>query len=215
VRTFAIGDIHGHAVKLAALLDRLRPLAEPGDSLVLLGDYIDRGPDSRGVIERIIREELQWPGAVAPLMGNHEMVLLAALFGGRLRTWEDWLQVFEGEPTVRSYGARAVPEGFLACLPTSHHRFLEGLRLWHEDENGLYVHAGIPRGRRPEQCDRRDLLWQVRTDYEWEKPVVFGHQDRGGREPVSLPGAVGLDTGCGSGGPLTAVMLPEREFFQA
>jgi serine/threonine protein phosphatase 1 len=214
MRTFAIGDIHGEVGKLQRLLSELRPRARSGDSLVLLGDYIDRGPDSRGVIDLILRQEKDWPGPVIPLMGNHEAVLLLVLSGGASLGWDSWLYTMDATPMVASYSMVISRSEFTAVFPPAHREFLKHLKLWYEDRNGIYVHAGIPRGKHPRQCTADELLWKTRWDYSWEKPVVFGHYACAGRKPLDTPGAVGIDTRCGMGGPLTAVILPEREFVQ-
>lgn len=230
MRTFVIGDIHGHSIKLRKLVLELQRHAEPGDSLVFVGDYIDRGPDSRMVVEQVL--ELRsggWIGPVTCLKGNHEELLLDSL--ARRPRYEPgvWFQN-GGRETIYSYSGSKDPRSFPASLPADHLAFYQGLLSWYGDEHGIYVHAGIRPGVSPEDSTDDDLLWIrepfIDSDYEWDRVVVFGHTPQFDRtaglvlEPSRLPWAplnrpekIGIDTGAAYGGPLTAVMLPEREFF--
>jgi serine/threonine protein phosphatase 1 len=215
-RTFAVGDIHGDSGRLAALLERLRARANPGDSLVFLGDYINRGPDTRGVIELLLAERERWPGPLITLAGNHERMLAEALRAKGVGPWDRYVEAYHAAPTLQSYGAEDLSRvRFVAHLPESHRRFLtEELRFWYEDARGIYVHAGIPNEMHPRDCPPDALLWTTYGVYHgFGKPVVFGHAVQPGGVPLNEPNRIGLDTGCGSGGPLTAVLLPEREFI--
>jgi serine/threonine protein phosphatase 1 len=227
-RTFAVGDVHGQAEKLRALLALLHAHAAPGDALVFLGDLIDRGPDSRDVLEVVLAEaQGNWPGPVHALRGNHEAMLLDALDGDPEVVRAGWLQ-YGGLDTLDSYGGEEwALENWSAHLPPAHLDFFRSLGLWHQDQHGIYVHAGLRPGRQPHETGEETLLW-VRekfyaSDYRWEKVVVFGHSPRAeppdGPEaaprwrPMNRPEKIGLDTGAGHGGPLTAVVLPARDFF--
>ncbi len=230
-RTFAIGDIHGHTSKLRKLLGKLRERAEPGDSIVFVGDYIDRGPDSRGVIDIVLElRQGKWEGPVVSLKGNHEVLMIDSLSRKPLME-EDWLRN-GGWDTMSSYTSGAPNRRWTAFVPPSHLEFLEGLQNWHEDEHALYVHAGIPPGVPVAEAREEDLLWIrepfLESDYQWEKVVVFGHTpqydkpaglvidlDKMPWRPLDRPEKIGIDTGAAYGGPLSAVMLPEREFFSA
>ncbi|MCB1212578.1 MAG: serine/threonine protein phosphatase, partial [Verrucomicrobiales bacterium] len=163
---YAFGDIHGELEKLDELLEAV-PLAR-GDRLVFLGDYIDRGPDSAGVIERLI--ELRERYECTFLLGNHESMFLDflgwtddAYFGG------DAFLLNGGDRTLAGYGYfdRDVTDLRSFRLPKTHEDFLLGLRLSHVDGDYLFVHAGLSqdhlrsgdlayalRRSRPE-----DLLW--------------------------------------------------------
>lgn len=214
MRTFVVGDIHGEAGILRELLEKLHSRAEPGDTLVFLGDYLNRGPDSRGVIECLLRERECWPGRVIPLLGNHEARLLEHLRARKPDAFERYLQCYGGRALVASYGAEPDLVSFTARLPPAHRRFLEELRPYHEDAHGIYVHAGIPAGKHPRECKPPELLETEYRAYAFGKPVVYGHRPQPGGEPLNLPDRIGLDTGCGLGGPLTALILPEREFIR-
>lgn len=229
MRTFAIGDIHGQAGLLQALLEQLRPRAAPGDTLLFIGDYVDRGPESRRVVDLVLAERTgAWDGPVVALKGNHEVMMLDAM-AARPRLERGLWLVNGGRTTLHSYfGARA-PRDWGAALPGLHVRFLESLENWHEDENGIYVHAGLLPGEPPADADEETLCWVreefIDSDYDWGKVVVFGHtpqfeppdgpvRDHSALRwrPLVRPEKIGIDTGAAYGGPLTAVILPEREF---
>ncbi|MBI3911107.1 MAG: serine/threonine protein phosphatase [Armatimonadetes bacterium] len=229
MRTFVIGDIHGAARALRQLLPQLRARAAVGDTLVFIGDYIDRGPDSRGVVDLVMKAPTHWPGPVVCLKGNHEALLLAALAGDPSAT-EIWREN-GGLQTLTSYGAKPFERRWQRRFPPEHLEFLRGLRLWYEDEHAYYVHAGFRPEIPPEQTPEDDLLWIrgefILSPYNWGKPVVFGHtpqfEDSGGPfpdlsqmrwRPLVRPEKIGVDTGCAYGGPLTALVLPEREFVE-
>jgi serine/threonine protein phosphatase 1 len=227
-RSFVIGDIHGGSEPLRKLLGEVRALARPGDRLVFLGDYIDRGPASRQAVEMVLAEPKRWPGEVVCLRGNHEAVLLGLLERRDPLGWAQWLYGFGGWACAQSYGV-ADPlsiDPFVSAFPDSHRRFLAGLRPWFEDENGIYLHAGVPHGRHPRELRSVEALYWTESngiEYRLGKPVVYGHTPQRERRPGEAarwrpfvrPDRIGIDTGCGFQGPLTAVVLPERQFFSA
>ena len=128
-RTIAIGDIHGCSAALDALLDSIRP--RPEDTIVTLGDYINRGPDTRGVLDRLI--DLGRRCRLVPLLGNHEQMLLEARSGLHPTTWLG----MGGLATLASYG----PGRDLALIPEEHFEFLEGCLDFHETDTHIFVHA--------------------------------------------------------------------------
>jgi serine/threonine protein phosphatase 1 len=137
-RTGAVGDVHGCPAALAALVLAIGPTSL--DTLVFLGDYIDRGPDSRGVLEQVIA--LAQCGSVVPLLGNHEEMLLAALEGpSELRYW---LQ-FGGTEALASYGYKGGPElrpaDLRALIPAEHLQFIKGCRDYFGAVRHIFVHA--------------------------------------------------------------------------
>lgn len=207
----AIGDIHGCAKTLDVLLDRLAPASE--DHLVFVGDYIDRGPNSKAVIDRML--ELRETHTCTFLRGNHEAFMLDYLDNGAFNLWS----ANGGVSTIRSYtDGRAEVE-----IPESHVEFVRSTKLYHETSDFLFVHAGLkPQLSVKENLERfgEDVfLWErshMRTnDVAWEKTVVCGHTPQ--PEPISRDKLIAIDTGCvyhmhPGLGRLTAVYLPERDF---
>jgi serine/threonine protein phosphatase 1 len=202
MRTFVIGDIHGWVGPLCRLLEQIRPRAKRGDTLVLLGDYIDRGPYSREVIEELLAERKRWPGPVVTLKGNHEATLLEALRTRNQSLYVNWLGTLSGHTCAQSYGVQPahpasgwVPdmEAFAAALPAEHRRFLEELRPWYEDDNGIYVHGGMPRGGHPSEFKAEILVWTQSNgiNYRLYKPVIYGHVPQRDGQPLDLPDKIG------------------------
>ncbi len=197
----AIGDVHGCSKEFAQLVEML-PLHN-GVTLVCLGDYVDRGPDSRGVIEMLM--ELQKHHRVVTLKGNHESMLLEFLEAPHSK--HAGMFIFNGgSSTLASYA----DEKGRYRIPDAHIDFLKRLRLFHETEHHFFVHAGVP-DIPLEKVDpiRQEaiLLWTrkkfLRSRYRWSKMVVHGHT----RVPeVEIkPNRINLDTACAYGGKLSAM----------
>ncbi|NIQ94550.1 MAG: serine/threonine protein phosphatase [Desulfuromonadales bacterium] len=185
-RLLAVGDIHGCYAQLVELMERVAPSAD--DRLVFLGDYIDRGPQSRRVIDYLIALQERLPRTVC-LRGNHEQMLLDALTGDI-----DAVGLFlfnGGTATVSSYG------GDLDRLPEEHLEFLRNLPLYHEEDDFIFVHAGLRPGLSLAEQDEHDLLWVrqefLHSDHDWGKTVVHGHTPRPGVE--FRDNRIGIDTG--------------------
>ncbi|MBV9115834.1 MAG: serine/threonine protein phosphatase [Acetobacteraceae bacterium] len=212
-RVYAVGDIHGCLDQLVALHAAIaadlaaRPVAAP--LLLHIGDYVDRGPDTAGVIERLRHGP---PIAGVPtvnLKGNHEQTMIEALAGERA-AGTDWL-FHGGKPALASYGLD--PDGpraaWRAAVPETHLAFLDRLTMTHREGGYLFVHAGIRPGVRLEDQAPEDLL-RIR------QPFLFTEQDLGvvvvhGHTPVKNPvvrrNRIGIDTGAVFGGCLTCVVL--------
>jgi serine/threonine protein phosphatase 1 len=205
VRLLALGDIHGCRRPLAALLEQVAPTAD--DRVVFLGDYIDRGPDSAGVIDDLLELRARFPETVF-LRGNHEQMLLDVLAGGDPASF-----LFNGGgKTVASYRARnAWPP------PAEHLAFFEQLPAWLVTERFIFVHAGLRPGLPVQGQLPDDLLW-IRHEFldsghDWGKTVVFGHTPR--EEPLLTESRIGLDTGCVYGGRLTCCDVLSRQIWQS
>lgn len=210
----AIGDIHGCRRSLKALLKKLDPKAK--DHLVFIGDYVDRGPDSRGVIEDLI--ELSKDVECTFLRGNHEALLLGYVDRGDFETFLH----NGGHQTLSSYG---MDVGNL-FFPDTHMQFIRETKLYLETEDAVFVHAGLRPGitvaENLARGDEMIYLWErshIRCSNEelaWEKTVVCGHTPV--VRPINLPKLINIDTGCVFGprrpefGRLTAVRFPERHF---
>lgn len=209
---YAIGDIHGCAETLDRLLDVIGPGKD--DHLVFVGDYIDRGPDSRGVIDRLLDLEEEVPCTF--LKGNHEALMLAYLDYGEYEVWS----MNGGTATLSSYQD---PDGQIR-VPQSHIRFMRESLPYYETDEFFFVHGGIPPDMSVATAiralDEQTFLWErAHLDARrraWEKVVVCGHTPR--PQPLDEDTLIALDTGCvyftrPGMGRLTAVRLPEREFI--
>ena len=219
-RIFAIGDIHGCRRQLAMLLGRI-PLDRERDTLVFLGDYINRGPDSRGVIETLLEVRARCAHTVF-LLGNHEEMLLEYASGGdidRLRLLHD----MGVEATLASYNAAMRDLRSLAFLPDAHLEFLRSLRMSWAHGPYLFVHAdaaaedgaGTDGGSPMRTADQ--LLASRRLAREdtlqSNRLVVFGHTAF--ETPLVMPDRICVDTGAVYGNMLTALELPALRFHHA
>lgn len=204
-RLLAVGDIHGCLDQLHALLDQVAPA--PEDRVVFLGDYIDRGPASAGVIDYLIEFSETSPSSIF-LRGNHEQMFVEFLDG---RDAEMFL-INGGLKTLDSYRTHG-----LWPIPSSHRRFFETLRNYYETEDHIFVHAGLRPGIPLAEQESADLLWIRRefitSDYDWGKTVVYGHTPH--MEPLLSDSRLGLDTGCVYGRQLTCCDVLTRRIWQA
>lgn len=214
-RIYAIGDVHGCADRLSELhhiiADDLasRPVASP--LLIHIGDYVDRGPDSAGVVRRLAAGP-PLPGVpTVNLVGNHEETMLHALDGERAAA-TDWLFT-GGREALASWNVDpdSPREGWLGALPTADVAFVRGLSLWHREGGYLFVHAGIRPGIALEQQARQDLLTirQPFLTHELRFGMVVVHGHTSTSNPVVKPNRIGLDTGAVFGGRLTCVVLED------
>lgn len=206
--TYAVGDIHGRADLLDALMAKIDAHAASRQRrLVFLGDYVDRGPASAAVLDRVRTLQRPEPTHVVCLKGNHEDMMLRAAGS------EEWNALWlrnGGNATLRSFGVRRVAEvpadmlEWLAARPTSF-----------EDERRCYVHAGLDPARdRLDQSDQ-DRLWIrdafLARDHDFGRFVVHGHTPARDGRPDVRPHRVNVDTGAVYGGPLTAAIFDESE----
>jgi serine/threonine protein phosphatase 1 len=222
---FAIGDIHGEAAKLdalhAAILERIA-FEKRAARIVHLGDYVDRGPDSRGVIERVMDLQARFRDEpdveIVALLGNHEQMMFDAWAAGPGADDESWMSQ-GGAETVASYGHD--PDSgrdWRDLVPKAHLRWIASLPdMLHDPERKLaFVHAGIEPSVFP-LCSDRVHLWTRSNRFldtgDWpSRPeldgllVVHGHTPQG-FEPEMAGRRINVDTGACFGGPLTAVML--------
>jgi serine/threonine protein phosphatase 1 len=207
-RLIAIGDIHGCNTALECLLDSIHPT--PEDTIVTLGDYVDRGPDSRGVIDRLIR--LGGETRHVGLMGNHEEMMLEVV--RHQAEHDSWLR-HGGVDTLDSYGFG----GSLDFLPDSHVEFFESLVDFHEESDHFFTHAAYaPKIPLAEQAT--DMLrWHslndvVPTPHLNGKIAVVGHTANKTGEIMDLGHLVCIDTYCYGGGWLTALDLCNGQIWQ-
>lgn len=245
-RTIAIGDVHGDLEALERLLSRL-PSLDAADTLLFVGDYVDRGPDPAGVVRRMRTLPSETTARLVLLVGNHEDAWLRARREGAPEfviprvngCYTTYRSFTGGDPPGReedptAYELRSMATG--AFLPEDVVEWMRGLSLFHEDDHAIYVHAGLPfEGERwlhpSEVRNTRPLLWQrSRVFYEnyRGKRVVFGHtpvkklpQGESNHTPGDnldvyvTESLVGLDTGAGMGGFLSAIELPTGRIFDS
>ncbi len=207
-RTFAIGDIHGCHRPLVQLLNKIDPDPER-DTLVFLGDYIDRGLESKEVISLIIDLKKTFRHLI-PLLGNHEEMFLSWLAG---QDQDIFLQV-GGAKTLASYGI-SLSYDDISKIPAQHIHFIQELLLLWEDEHAIYVHAGLKPGEHLNTQPSRWCCWArgefYRSDYDFGKKVVFGHTPFWD-QPFQKKRKIGIDTGAVYGGRLSCLILPDMKF---
>jgi len=206
--TYAIGDIHGCLDAFLAIIRAVGPERE--DTVVLLGDYVNRGPDSRGVIDRILflRNETR----VVALRGNHDATMIEARESQKAL---DYWKRIGGEATLESY-----PGGRLDGVPPDHWEFLvDGCRDWYETDSHIFVHATVD--------PKKDLADQPRETLHWErldekakphksgKTVICGHTSQRDGSPLDLGHTICIDTGCVYGLWLTCLDVQSGRLWKA
>jgi serine/threonine protein phosphatase 1 len=202
--TYAIGDIHGTDSKLASLLEHCLNHADTRPfRLVFLGDYVDRGPGSRQVVDSLIKLQTAAPQRIICLKGNHEDMLMSAVRGDD----GPWLHN-GGGATLTSYGVRHVTE-----LPAEHLEWFASLPFAIADQKRFFVHAGIKPGIPLHEQSKADLLW-IREPFLLDPRdhglyVVHGHTPIPAGVPELRRNRLNLDTGAYFGGPLTAAVFDE------
>ncbi len=215
-RIYAVGDVHGCLERLEALHALVeedaasRPTAKP--LLLHLGDYVDRGPDSAGVVAKLAAGSPVTQMPTVNLMGNHEQMMLSAVATGDSDATELWL-ANGGTDSLLSWGVprSAQPKEWPSYLPKSHLIFLRDLAPSYEAGGYLFVHAGIRPGIPINRQTRHDLMW-IREPFlsckeSFGPVVVHGHTPR--QEPIVRSNRIGIDTGAVMGGVLTCAVLEE------
>lgn len=204
-RVIAIGDIHGHRRALDGLLKLIAP--QPEDTLVFLGDYVDRGPDSSGVIQRVL--DLKDRCHVIALQGNHEEMFLNAWTDQRC--FNQWISN-GGDAALRNY------DGNLENVPSSHKEFLESLLRYYEVDHFFFIHANYAPNWKLEDHNSRTALWtgldDLPTPHYSGKTAVVGHTPQMTGEILDVGHLLGIDTGCGFGGLLTALDVIHGDIWQ-
>ena len=240
--TYAIGDIHGNLAALEDLLEQLLPEIKPGDILVFLGDYIDRGLDSQGCVERILRLKTEADFSVVALLGNHEQWMLRTLDDPKQHSWLVGMEALE---TIRSYSEDAANiltdhmaelgirlfteklplpyEAFFDSVPLEHIEFFCELKTYYQTPDVICVHAGLSLDGILDPHHDNLHVWGrlgFPEDYEGANPVVYGHRNNGvvdsdGRiRPCIGPNRTyGIDTI--AHGVLTAMRFPDEKVWQS
>ncbi|WP_432352374.1 metallophosphoesterase family protein [Sporosarcina sp. A2] len=228
-RTLVISDIHGELDMLISLLKKVAYDSKK-DRLFLLGDYIDRGPDSKATLDKVI--ELVQGGAVA-LKGNHEDMMIKSLVEGNERSWRNWTGRNGGDATLQSYGFER--DSFLFSDEDEFHKpylhsdhlnrhiaFIEDLPYYIEEDDTIYIHAGVKPGVPLEETDPYELIWirdEFHNNYAGPKTVVFGHtptkslhnDESNNSIYYGTNSIIGIDGGAVFGGQLNCLVLPDNK----
>lgn len=233
MKTFVVGDVHGRCAQLHSLIEML-PRSE-ADTLIFLGDLIDRGADAPGCVDYVIKLQRENPERVICLRGNHEQMLMDFI-DGRTNIWIS--PVTGGEHTFEEYtrqplvinsendlmAARRLIE---ESIPEAHLNFFRATPFYHEDEYALYVHAGLYQGKHPKDTPPQALIWMRDMDFYKNyrgKPCLFGHtptpflplRGRLGRHGIYIfHSAIGIDTGYNHQSPLSCLSLPDFTLYQS
>lgn len=208
-RTIAIGDIHGYSAALDALLAAVDP--QPSDTVVTLGDYIDRGPDSKGTLDRLLA--LASCCLLVPILGNHDEMLLT-IVDGQFYLLDKWL-TFGGSATLASYACEFPDE-----IPPPHLDFLRRCQAWHETDGHFFVHANYdPRKKLPKQPPQL-LRWgslegNLPGPHCSGKTAIVGHTAQESGEVLDLGYLKCIDTWIYGNGWLTAMDVDSGRIWQA
>ncbi len=205
MRTITIGDIHGCSKALDRLIGEIKP--REYDRLIFLGDYVDRGPDSKGVIERLL--DLRKRCNTICLLGNHEIIFRSVVAGFPV---ESWLAI-GGLQTLASYG------GALKNVPLDHIEFLCGLRPYFETDQALFIHANYDPNLPLSEQSEQKLFWEhlgasIPGPHYSGKHVYLGHTPRTCGEVGHFGHLTCVDTFCVGGGWLTAIEVESGEIWQ-
>lgn len=211
-RHLAIGDIHGCITALRVLIDNVG--LRHDDTIITLGDYVDRGPDSRGVLDFIIA--LGENHAHVPLRGNHEIMMLDSREKG---SWfQPWMS-YGGKETLRSYASTIDGPGSFADVPDSHFEFLESRLLPHyECESHFFVHANADADKALDQQADAALYWRKYKDPKRHcsgKIMVCGHTAQRSGVPISNGHAICIDTWAHGDGWLSCLDVESGTIWQA
>lgn len=205
---YAIGDIHGALNKLRKLIAQCKQHADGRSmTIVFLGDYIDRGPESAGVISTVIELQSEHGERVIALKGNHEAIALNVIDGtAPAHYWS----AQGGAATLRSYGVQSARE-----LPGERVEWLRSLRVSYDDGRRFFVHAGVDPQRPLAAQEEHDLLW-IREPFlsdrrDYGRLIVHGHTPLTTKTPDLRSNRLNLDTGAVFGGPLTAAVFAHSD----
>lgn len=207
---YCISDIHGCFKQLSELLNKIT--FTPEDELVFLGDYVDRGPNSRDVLDLLITLDKRQKCTF--LRGNHEQMFLDFMkdsYMGHIFLYNG------GYKTIYNFRKE---EGNGFDVPEKYVKFLESTKLWYETEDYFFVHAGLPEKDTWEitEEDKQTLLWVrdefLSSEFYWDKMIIHGHTPLGDGKVDFKDNRINIDTACVFGGKLSCLVLPTMEVIQ-
>jgi len=210
-KTFVVGDIHGQLGMLENLMEKI-PWRPDKDDLFFLGDYVDRGPDSRGVVDYIV-SLMQNHSRISCVLGNHEAMLLDYLTGVNTELY----LANGGGSTLRTYSREKgyVRSLILPEIPNGHIVFWNSLKPYFELEDYYLVHAGLRPGVPLARQTKIDMLWIrepfISSTYDFGKKIIFGHTPF--LEPLVMKNKIGIDTGAAYSRRLCCLELPAEKFY--
>lgn len=210
-KIYCISDIHGCYEKLENLLNKISLQEE--DEFVFLGDYIDRGPESKKVLDLLLSIKSKFKSTF--LLGNHEQMFLdflkrpkmddLFLYNGGYKTLENFEKINENGEGIWDVGDKYID-------------FLTSMKLWYETEDYFFVHAGVPDIDLEEitEKNKETLLWVrdsfLESEYMWGKTIIHGHTPI---KEIDIYGEkINIDTGCVYGGELSCLILPELDIIK-
>ncbi len=212
-KIFVIGDIHGQLGMLESLMAKI-PWRPDKDALVFLGDYIDRGPDSRSVVDYILSLTGNY-SRISCVLGNHEGMLLDYLAGDN----KDLYLANGGGPTLKAYkrDRGLLSPRLLHEISNDHMVFYNALKPYLEIEDYYLVHAGFRPGVAMALQTKADMMWIrepfISSTFDFGKKIVFGHTPF--LEPLVMKNKIGIDTGAAYGKRLCCLELPAEKFYFA
>jgi serine/threonine protein phosphatase 1 len=211
MRTIVIGDIHGCSIAFDTLLEAIE--LQPADLVITLGDYVNHGPDSKGILDRLI--ELYQTGRLVPLRGNHELKMLAAV---SLVPSERCYRLLLDQGTLASYGKNG-QIGQLTDIPAAHWDFVQHCCVdWWETASHVFVHATLDPRRPLADQTPENLFWQ-KFDYPTPhcsgKTLICGHTSQKNGIPLNIGHAICLDTWAYGEGWLTGLEVESGRLWQA
>jgi len=208
MRTLAIGDIHGCYTALTFLLQQVKPT--PSDRIVFLGDYVDRGPATKQVVDTLI--ELKKSCATTFIRGNHELMMLEA------RQKDDGWRSCGGLETLRSYQAE-LSDDWISQVPEAHWEFFEDTQLFLETDTHIFIHGCLEPDLDMKDQSDGVLFWdpfsKMKKPHKSGKRVICGHTKQGSGKPANVGYAVCIDTGAAYGGWLTCLDTETGKYWQA
>lgn len=207
MRTLAIGDIHGCATSLRALWNLVQPTEH--DHIIFLGDYVDRGPDTKGVIDFLLEKKDAYN--ITFLSGNHEEKMFLARYNAD--ELAQWIDVWDATATLDSYNAKTLEE-----IPATHWAFLENCKPYHETDTHIFVHANLdPQVPLTEQ--QPFVLIHKKFDHPAPhlsgKTMICGHTAQKNHRPLDIGHAICIDTDSGRNGWLTCLHIETGDYWQS